>query len=79
MVKCKINKLGFNKERALSVISSYYVQSKARQISPDEEMIEALEKVHYGWMNNTPVRKETVLKVLPDFKMNLNTSFSKVK
>ena len=69
---------GFNKERALTVVTAYHMQAKAKQYDPDEDMIEALEKVHYACVNDQPLKKRYVLRVLPDFRMEMNIPFNKM-
>eukprot|EP00343_Euplotes_focardii_P001900 CAMPEP_0205803812 /NCGR_PEP_ID=MMETSP0205-20121125/6557_1 /ASSEMBLY_ACC=CAM_ASM_000278 /TAXON_ID=36767 /ORGANISM="Euplotes focardii, Strain TN1" /LENGTH=181 /DNA_ID=CAMNT_0053072447 /DNA_START=45 /DNA_END=591 /DNA_ORIENTATION=- len=78
---------GFMKERALVLITGYQMQHKVTNINPDEEVAEMVEKVslirykidslfmHF----NTPIRKEYVLRLLPDFKMEFNQPFDKIE
>lgn len=65
---------GFNKEKALFLCMKRWTPN----YEPTDEMKEAIEKVHYACLNDTPVRKKYVLMLFPDFSMDFNVPFSKL-
>jgi hypothetical protein len=69
---------GIYRETALGLITAAQMENKANQYEVDEEMVISLEKLHYSLINNVPVQKKHLLRIIPDFKMELNIPIDKL-
>jgi len=69
---------GLYKEVALGLVTGYHTQVTTKIVDEDEEIIETLEKLHYGCVNDTPVQKKHLLRAIPDFRMELNIPLNKI-
>ena len=69
---------GFGKDFMLATINFYICNEKANSIELDEDMKATLEKVHYACLYGTEIRKELVVKVNPQFRMEINKPYEEI-
>ncbi len=62
--------IGIKKELLNTKVSNYLQLVRAGDLAPNEELKEALEKVHYALQHDTPIRKKYVYKVFPDIDIS---------